>query len=138
MLRYIGIVYADPEDPNQENPTTWIAATQGTYLPEGIYFNKELSKDWTESKMSINYPRLTAEAEGSGEEYYYYEFDSNGTMASGFDNDWLVLQAGTLKPGSGDALDVDFDQPENEGLKTALIFRRTGTTTMVNNPEDIK
>lgn len=133
MLRYFGIVYEEAPAGSDQ----WFAATQGTYLPEGVYFNKDLSKNWTESKMNINYPRQSAQSGSSGEEYYYYEFNSNGTMASGFDNDWLALQAGTLKPDSGGVLAVDFTDVENQGLKTALIFRRTGTTTLVNNPEDI-
>jgi prepilin-type N-terminal cleavage/methylation domain-containing protein len=132
-LRYFGIVYEETPAGSDQ----WFAATQGTYLPEGVYFNKDLSKNWTESKMNINYPRQSAQSGSSGEEYYYYEFNSNGTMASGFDNDWLALQAGTLKPDSGGVLAVDFTDVENQGLKTALIFRRTGTTTLVNNPEDI-
>lgn len=135
-LRYFGIVYEATDTPAEND---WIAATQGTYLPEGIYFNKDLStrNEWTEETMSINYPRLTPESEGNGEEYYYYEFDSNGTMTTDYSNSWLVLQAGTLKPNSSDILAVDFDEPGNEGLKTALIFRRTGTTTPVNDPTDI-
>ncbi|NBB81066.1 MAG: prepilin-type N-terminal cleavage/methylation domain-containing protein [Verrucomicrobia bacterium] len=139
-LRYFGIVYADPEDPDPENPTNWIAATQGTYLSEGIYFNKTLSSNnsWSQSStITINYPRLRSEPEGSGDEYYYYEFNSNGTMSSDFINNWLVLQAGTLKPDSSGNLAVDFLEEEKENLKTALIFRRAGTTTIVNEPGDI-
>jgi prepilin-type N-terminal cleavage/methylation domain-containing protein len=133
-LRYFGILYEATETPAADD---WLAATQGTFLPEGIYFNKALSKDWTESKMNINYPRQSPQTVGSGEEYYYYEFNSNGTMASGFDNDWLALQAGTLKPDSGGNLAVDFSEEKNVGLKAALIFRRTGTTTPVTDPSDI-
>lgn len=133
-LRYFGIVYEATDTPAAGD---WLAATQGTYLPEGIYFNKELSKDWAESKLNLNYPRQSPQTEGSGDEYYYYEFNSNGTMAPGFDNDWLALQAGTLKPDSGGNLAVDFSDQENVGLKAALIFRRTGTTTPVTDPSDI-
>lgn len=150
-LRFFGIIYGEPTkyDTNGNptnldadgNPINWIAATQGTYLPDGIYFNPELSElsekgSWTKSSMKINYPRANAQNDGSGEEYFYYEFKSNGTMANGFDNDWLVLQAGTLKPNSEGDLEVVF--PENEGLKAALIFRRVGTTTLVRDPSDIK
>tara|TARA_B100000989_G_scaffold256152_1_gene205227 strand:+ start:9 stop:659 length:651 start_codon:yes stop_codon:yes gene_type:complete len=133
-LRYIGIVYED-----NTNPGKWFAATQGTYLPEGIYFNEALSKEFpASSKMKINYPRQSAQSSGSGEEYYYYEFNSNGTMATNYDNTWLAIQAGTLKPKSGGLLEVDFTEIENEGLKAALIFRRVGTTTLVSDPTDIE
>ena len=138
LLRYFGIIYADPKDTDQDNPTSWIAATQGTYLPEGIYFNKSLSEDhdWPGSTMNLDYPRVSAQSGGS-EEYYYYEFNSNGTIATGYDNTWLAIQAGTLKPVSGGDLEVDFTEIENEGLKAALIFRRVGTTTLVSDPTDI-
>ena len=132
-LRYFGIVYEDNANPGQ-----WFAATQGTYLPEGIYFNKDLSKGYpTSSTMKINYPRQSAQSGSSGEEYYYYEFNSNGTMASDYGNTWLAIQAGTLKPDSGGILGIDFTEIENEGLKAALIFRRVGTTTLVGDPADI-
>ena len=133
-LRYFGIVYEDNANPGQ-----WFAATQGTYLPEGIYFNEALSKEFpASSKMKINYPRQSAQSGSSGEEYYYYEFNSNGTMATDYDNTWLAIQAGTLKPISGDLLEVDFTEIENEGLKAALIFRRVGTTTLVSDPAEIQ
>ena len=133
-LRYFGIVYEDNANPGQ-----WFAATQGTYLPEGIYFNEALSKEFpASSKMKINYPRQSAQSGSSGEEYYYYEFNSNGTMATDYDNTWLAIQAGTLKPNSGGVFEVDFTEIENEGLKAALIFRRGGTTTLVSDPAEIE
>ncbi len=133
-LRYFGIVCEEaPADSDQ-----WFAATQGTYLPEGIYFNEALSKDLPARNMKINYPRQSAQSGSSGEEYYYYEFNSNGTMATGYDNTWLAIQAGTLKPVSGGDLEVDFTEIENEGLKAALIFRRVGTTTLVSDPAEIQ
>ena len=134
-LRYFGIVYEDNANPGQ-----WFAATQGTYLPEGIYFNEDLSnaKGFPSRAMKINYPRQSAQSGSSGEEYYYYEFNSNGTMATDYDNTWLAIQAGTLKPNSGEQLEVDFTEIENEGLKAALIFRRVGTTTLVSDPAEIE
>ena len=78
-LRYFGIVYEDNANSGQ-----WFAATQGTYLPEGIYFNEALSKDLPARNMKINYPRQSAQSGNSGEEYYYYEFNSNGTMATDY------------------------------------------------------
>jgi prepilin-type N-terminal cleavage/methylation domain-containing protein len=133
-LRFFGIVYWGTDSDGTEG---WIAATQGTFLPDGIYFNKDLSDDnnWPESTMTLDYPRVKAQTGGS-ETYYYYEFNSNGTMATGFDNAWLVLQAGTLRPVDG-TLSVDFTEEKNANLKTALIFRRVGTTTPVNDPGDI-
>ena len=134
-LRYFGIVYEEAPAGSDQ----WFAATQGTYLPEGIYFNEALSKEFPASgKMKMNYPRQSAQSGSSGEEYYFYEFNSNGTMATDYDNTWLAIQAGTLKPNSGGVLGVDFTEIENEGLKAALIFRRVGTTTLVSDPAEIQ
>jgi len=132
-LRYFGIVYED-----QVNPNNWFAATQGTYLPEGIYFDPDLSdNNWPRETVNLEYPRQSAQAEGTGPEFYYYEFNSNGTMATDFENSWLVLRAGTLKPNSSDDLVVDFNEEEKQSLKAALIFRRVGTTTLVTDPSEI-
>lgn len=132
-LRFCGIVYEDSPGSN-----TWRAATQGTYLPEGVYFSRELSQanDWPRSTMNLDYPKQSAQGPG-GDQYYYYEFNSNGTMAAGFENSWLVLQAGLLRP-QGSQLVVDFDREEDEGLRSALIFRRAGTTTPVTDPTQIR
>ncbi|MDP4878705.1 MAG: prepilin-type N-terminal cleavage/methylation domain-containing protein [Opitutales bacterium] len=138
-LRYFGIIYED-----NDNPGSWIAATQGTYLPEGIYFDADASEEngskWRKSNFEkFEYPLAVAKPEGSGEDYYYYEFNSNGTMATDFDNGWLVIRANTLKPDVGGNLGIDFDNIEESKrfLAAALIFRRVGTTTPVSNTDEI-
>lgn len=133
--RFFGIIYEEPADSGQ-----WIAATQGTYLPEGIYFNPDRSgdnSDWSvSSEMVIEFPKTVAKAEGSGERFYYYEFNSNGTMANAFNNNWLVIGAGTLRPDITGTLDVVVGE-EQEALVGALIFRRVGVTTPVTDPAAI-
>jgi prepilin-type N-terminal cleavage/methylation domain-containing protein len=155
-LRYFGIVYwgEDVDTNGVVTATGWKAATQGTYLPEGIYFNDVLSQDAAGGgipTMNLDYPRISVGSNvdrangGGGEQYYFYEFSSNGTMATSsadtkstdFTNSRLALQAGTLSPGSGTSLEVDFSEVENENLKAGLIFRRTGTTTPINDPSDV-
>ncbi|MGB0742931.1 MAG: prepilin-type N-terminal cleavage/methylation domain-containing protein [Opitutales bacterium] len=132
-LRFFGIIYQNPENENE-----WFAATQGDYLPEGIYFDPDLSSgnNWPGTTMNLEYPRQRAQPE-TGPEYYYYEFDANGTMSNNpsFSNSWLVLRAGTLKPGNAEI--IDFSEEEKSGLKAALIFRRVGTTTKVSDPDEI-
>lgn len=144
FLRYFGIVYWGEDVDGAEG---WLAATQGTYLPEGIYFNPELSSDnpysaWAESNtMTLDFPRVKAGANtnqntgGGSDTYYYYGYNSNGTMATGFENAWLVLQAGTLIPDNSPP--IAFDEEEKASLLAALIFRRVGTTTAVTDPADI-
>jgi len=138
-LRFFGIIYESAPDSNQ-----WVAATQGTFLPEGIYFDSARSSaksSWPEAKEKHQYPFIVPKSGGSGQDYYYYEFNSNGTMATGFDNAWLVLRANALKPDSNGKLDVDFEAMEEDDpdkyIAAALIFRHAGTTTKVSEPSII-
>lgn len=138
-LRFFGIIYEDPDQPGD-----WIAATQGTYLPKGIYFDPDQSiqngSSWTKAKTEkYAYPFAVSKSAGTGSDYYYYEFNPNGTMATGFENAWLVIRANTLKPNSSGVLDVDFSTLDEaqKYIAAALIFRRVGTATMVTDPEDI-
>jgi len=126
--RFFGIVYEDNDNSGQ-----WIAATQGTYLPDGIYFDPTLVSSASSSKMNLEYPRINAVSE-SGSNYYYYTFNSNGTSANA--NDWLPIRAGNLD--ATGAL-VPYDSAgETAFLKAALIFRRAGTTTPVTDPDAVK
>lgn len=143
--RYFGIVYWGIETDNDGNVKEgWLAANKGTLLPEGIYFDPEMSKDYpASSKMRLDYPRIRVgnntdeENGGGGEEYFYYAFESNGVLATEFANAWLALRAGVLKP-DGNSFQLDFDDPEDEYLRAALILRRGGSTTLVNDPEQVK
>lgn len=144
-LRFCGLVYGNPDDVDANGrPLSWLASNKGTFLPEGIYFNVEKSNDKNASlgllpTMRLEYPRVKSVEAGSGDEYYYYEFNDNGTMASNpinFNNAWLVLQAGNLLPqGENGRMQVDFSDQENEFLLAGLIFRRVGTTTLVSDPD---
>ena len=137
-LRFFGIIYEDGS-----NAGNWYAATQGNYLPDGIFFDPTTSKSngnnlEPKSTMKIEYPRLKSQPlGGDGDEYYYYEFKSNGTAAAVFQNAWLVLRAGVLKPSPSGAndLEVIFKDEQLQGLKSALILRRSGTTTKVDDPD---
>lgn len=136
--RYFGIVYWGTD--NNGN-TGWLAANKGTLLPEGIYFDPDMSKDYPGgSTMKLDYPRIVVGNNideingGGGEDYYYYTFEDNGVLGTEFSNAWLALRAGVLKP-DGNSFQLDFDDPEDEYLRTALILRRGGSTTAVNDPE---
>ena len=138
-LRFFGIVTQDPK-----NPKKWIAGTEGTYLPKGIYFMPELSqrangRGRQVGKMHLEYPRIRSKFNDPryGEEYYYYEFNANGTMAAKFVNTWLIFGAGTLEPKGNRQLDVSFDNPSQERLKSGLIFRKVGSTTLVTDFDQI-
>ncbi|CAI8274370.1 MAG: Uncharacterised protein [Opitutia bacterium UBA7350] len=136
--RYFGVVYWGADS---NGVMGWLAANKGTLLPEGIYFDPDLSKDFNlTSKMNLDYPRTKVgnntnpTTGGGGEEYFYYAFENNGVLGTTFNNNWLALRAGVLKP-NGESFELDFTNPEDEYLRTALILRRAGSTTVVNDPE---
>jgi len=137
--RFFGIVY---EGTDANGVTGWIAATQGTYLPEGIYFDAATSSAesdsgaiWsTTNTIRLDFPKTLAEAGTGGAEYYYYEFSSNGNAAA--PNAYLVLRAATLLTDAGGVSELRVGD-EQAFLRTGLIFRRVGSTTKVEDPEAI-
>ena len=134
--RLVGIMY---EGTDAGGVDGWIAANQGTYLPEGIYFDAASSaaeSSWSVGNVfNVEFPQLTAQQGSSGKQYYYYEFNSNGTLASA--NPWLVLRAATMIP-SADGVDELRINEDLEYLRSALILRRSGSTTLVEEPEAIE
>ncbi|MDG1302009.1 MAG: prepilin-type N-terminal cleavage/methylation domain-containing protein [Opitutae bacterium] len=146
--RYFGIVYWG-EDVNSSGVVTatgWKAATQGTSLPEGIYFDPSISNQFGANRngmsetISLDYPRISVGANtdlqsGAGStSYYQYAFNSNGTSAN--PNEWLAIRAGNLNA-DGDLVAYD-STGENGFLKAALIFRQAGTTTPVTDPDAVQ
>ncbi len=140
--RFVGIVYYGTDGNGTEG---WLAATQGTSLPDGIYFDAGTSASESDSGalwsttgygMKLNYPLLLAEGGNSGAEFLYYGFNSNGTSSNS--NAYLVLRAGSMIPNNEGTSVQELRVTDAEsGLFSALIFRRAGTTTAVNNPDAI-
>ena len=138
--RFVGIVYYGTDSDNDDG---WIATDKGTYLPKGIYFDSATSDSksgaaWTTtSTMKINYPRLSAQAEGDGSDFLFYEFNSNGTSAN--PNAYLVFRAGKVVPSGANtvALDLPTDDESKSNIRSGLIFRQVGTATLVNDPADL-
>ena len=62
FLRFFGIVYLRENAVDANGialPDGWVAATQGTYLPEGVYFDPDLSSNnnWAASNtMNVEFP----------------------------------------------------------------------------------
>jgi len=145
--RFIGIAFEQSDDASTPlDEAGWVAATQGTYLPEGIYFDPELKSgnfgmNSRDVRVVLDYPltrpqpspAFSSNSGGIPSSYLFYRFNSNGTSAN--PNEWMVLRAGTLNP---DGTLRDYDPGgEKAQLKSALIFRRVGTTTSVNDPTKI-
>lgn len=145
--RFIGIVYEQSDDASTtENEAGWVAATQGTYLPEGIYFDPDLESEnfginSRDVRVVLEYPltrpqpspAFSSSSDGIPSSYLFYRYNSNGTSAN--PNEWMVLRSGALNP-DGTLRDYD-TRGEKAQLKSALIFRRAGTTTSVNDPTKI-
>lgn len=146
--RFFGIVYYQADDPStRTDESGWVAGTQGTYLPDGIYFDPELSKDFGNYRTAepgtsvvLDYPSIqpqkitptTGIAPGE-DTYLFYRFNSNGTSAN--PNEWLALRAGNYDA-TGTLVDYESDG-EKSLLKVALIIRRAGTTTLVDDPTKV-
>lgn len=139
--RFVGIVYYGTD---KGGNIGWIATDKGTYLPKGIYFDSATSAaksgtEWTTaSTMQINYPRLSAQSEGSGNDFLYYEFNSNGSSAN--PNAFLIFRAGKVVP-SGGNLSVNLDLPasgeQKSRIRAGLIIRQSGAATLINDPDAI-
>ena len=125
------MVYQDPDTDE------WFAATQGTYLPEGIYFDATTSgaasnANWSGESFDLEYPRVQSKvANDSGDGFFYYEYRSNGTAVHA--NAYIVLRAATAIISGGSVTELRVDQSDLN-LRSALIIRRAGTTTPVNEP----
>ena len=148
--RFVGIIFLQSDDLSTSvDEEGWVAATQGNYLPDGIYFDPALSKDFgtkrtgpgAGTKATLDFPRtspqktigITTGSAPAADSFLFYKFNSNGTSAN--PNEWLALRAGNLNA-DGDLVDYD-SNGEKSGLKAALIFRRAGTTTPVEDPSAI-
>lgn len=139
--RFIGIVYYGTDS---NGDTGWIAADKGTYLPKGIYFDSATSSTipgsaWTTaSAMQINYPRLSPQTAGAGTNFFFYEFNSNGTAETS--NAYLIFRAGKVVPeanGTTVTLDLPSDTEQKSRIRAGLIIRKAGTATLIDNPDDI-
>ena len=89
-------------------------------------------------KMYLEYRLLPKASDPRyGEEYYYYEFNPNGTMASKYVNSWLIFGVGEIKPDENRELKLSFDNPALDEMKAGLIFRKVGSTTLISDSEQI-
>jgi len=139
-LRYMLVVYDSDPSPDAEK---WVAASRGIYLPEGVYFSQEYSKekhsdgpgsDGIESETHNVYLREDAGASNDNltASYFYYKFNSEGIS----DNPGASFVCGTgtraptaEKPKSG----------RGSGAKNfgGFMVWAKGTTSVFRHPEQI-
>lgn len=139
-LRYMGVIYQNPDDPT--GTTTWIAANDGTYLPNGVYFDETHSKQF--ETMNIVFPRATPQSEGGGDEYewFYYEFKSSGLLNDLFLGARFVVNAGRVIDADGKialsgtteyAGDSDSQNPNIGGF----VIHKMGTISVAQSSQDL-
>ena len=105
------IIYADQSEASDKNGTldflvllhktpkilSGLRVLKALVTERGLFYARlsEIANSGNQSigKMYLEYPRLLPKASDPryGEEYYYYEFNPNGTMASKYVNSWLIF-----------------------------------------------
>ncbi len=137
--RYMMVVYEDPDTPGR-----WIAASEGTYLPKGVYFIPEVGdvgaadiaggfKYSTGYESDFNdtiYPNLNSNVGLEAFDSYSYSYTSRGL--SDQPGAQIVFAAGEITG----PLVADTNPPlkfENQYALVGFYLRRTGGVTMVES-----
>lgn len=132
-LKYMAIAYEE-QDEDGNGTGVWILSSQGTELPQGVYFDKTLSETNapTLSTMTIQLPGK------SDTTCYYYEFSSEGFITSpaisGNSVPKFILRVGTLRPGDTEPT-ASSKSPNNIG---GFVIWRTGRTSIFRSVEQIE
>lgn len=148
FLRYMGVVYDDPETPNTVD---WIPANQGTYLPEGVFYIPPGANtttgltDATSSTDPILASKFNEQSEigganpfsvsfpvtgGTAEQFYWYEFDDKGM--SNNPGGTFVLNAGRVI--SDNPIEIGI---ENQFAVAGLAIRRIGGVILTDGYEEV-
>jgi|MDTC01.2.fsa_nt_gb prepilin-type N-terminal cleavage/methylation domain-containing protein len=134
-LRQFGVIYEDSSKTNY-----WLATGRGELLPSNIRFvpnygTNNFSHNGTEGKldgMRLDYPQKKPQKEGSGSEYYYYEFTSSGTFYNSLAA--FIVGEGIYNPASSQSDKIDWDRLSLAGFK----ILKTGGTIQYPEPSLIK
>jgi prepilin-type N-terminal cleavage/methylation domain-containing protein len=128
-LRGIGIAVAS----DNGGTTEWTAAGKMESLPQAIFFNPSLSKvngnGETVPVMNLEFPKSSAQPEGAGPEWYYFEIGPNG-MTDKSNGALFVLSSGRIDE-SGTL--VPFPQNQVRGF----VLRQLGTLTSFDSAEQL-
>lgn len=124
--REIGIVTntAEPGEPPQ-----WVAFGQGEILPGNHFFVPEVSlaNGSTEpDTMRLVFPSAEPRAEGSGDPYYFFEYNGNGIAED--PGAQFVIEPGRVEP-SGSSFEVvssGGDGPERKSRWGGFLILRIG------------
>jgi prepilin-type N-terminal cleavage/methylation domain-containing protein len=138
-LRYMGIVYLQEQNTNTNNAQQkWVAACNGIYLPNGVYFNDKIStkggqlKINTPQTMKIPYPRSNPVVPGEegSVQWYYYTFAPTG-FCSKNSGARFIVSTGNIKDAGSDII-------LNEEKLGGFIIHKSGNITIAEDPNDLK
>jgi len=133
FLRYMAVAYQELDAAGEPVLDSWIVASRGSLLPEGVYFSPELSKLNAPvlNTMNIKLPGK------SDTDCYYYEFNAEGLMVdpvvAGDVVPRFVVRAGSLPPGALEPIAT------SEGKKNmgGFVIWRSGRTSLFRHPDQI-
>lgn len=133
FLRYMAVAYMELDNDGEETGT-WIIASRGSTLPDGVYFVESLSENNAPSldTMSIELPGKSSTT------CYYYEFNAEGLVTeptiNGNSVPRFVVRAGSLPPGATEPLATG-DAKRNIG---GFVVWRSGRTSLFQHPDQIE
>ena len=122
-LRFMGIIFRDPEDADG----LWAVASEGVYLPKGVYFHEVKSVPGGE--MSVAFPKAETQAEvEEGVNWLYYGYDGNGLPENAGRK--FVIGIGRFEgPGIPPVFDPD-------GPVSGFAISRSGSFLVARDPAD--
>lgn len=139
-LRYMLVVYYYDDGSGRGK---WIANSRGSFLPEGVYFSQEFSRENHEvSGAGIDkIPAADEDIYGGVDQtsantnlsgpYFYYEFNGEGNVSTPGAS--FVIGVGS-KPKGADNPKVSGGNVKNFG---GLIIWRKGTTSVFRHPDQM-
>lgn len=127
--RYAGLVYGSDTD-------GWIAVNDGTLLPSGAYFaiDTENSTFTSNSTISLQYPRREAKMVGTGDSYYYVEFNADGTVVTS-PAPIIAVQAASL---TGPATPGNIPLENDPNAIAAVVIHKLGSITFLDDADIIR
>jgi hypothetical protein len=141
-LRYMLVVYYY-DDGSGTGSGKWIANSRGSFLPEGVYFSQEFSREnheiagtgidklpAGEEDIYGGVDQLTPNTNLSGP-YFYYEFNGEGNVSTPGAS--FVIGVGSKSKGA-DNPKVSGGNVKNLG---GLIIWRKGTTSVFRHPDQM-
>ena len=141
------LIHADEDDPNRyrrfaglvyfdSTQDGWVAVNDGTLLPSGAYFSIDSVNSTFSSNntIAIQYPRRTAQKLGSGDSYYYVEFNADGTVLTP-PAPLIAVQAARL---NGPVSPGNVPLENDDEIMAAIAIHKLGTVSFLDDAQIIR